>query len=140
MTCYLCITNPETEQQYSNIEGELLGVVFVLKRLNHYTYGLTITVQSDHEPLMSIWKKTIAAASLRHQRLLLRLSKYDIEIEYLQGKGNVIADALSRVYPLPLTQQDCELETIPVQIISNTVPTTATKLQEFWDPGEMTVP
>ena len=73
----------ETEEQYSNIERELLGVVFTLERLNHYTYRLTIIVQSDHEPLMRIWKKTIAAGSARLQRLLLRLSKYDIEIEYL---------------------------------------------------------
>ena len=55
------------------------------------------------------------------------------KIEYLQGKENVIADALSRVHPLLLMQQDYELEAILVHIISNTVPATATKLQEFWD-------
>ena len=130
---YTSQTLTETEQQYSNIERELLSIVFALERLNHYTYGFTITVQSDHEPLMSITKKTIAAASLRLQRLLIRLSKYDIKIEYLQGEENVIADALSRVHPLPLTQQDYELETIPVHIISSTAPATTTKLQEFWD-------
>ena len=123
-----CLT--EKEQQYSNIERELLGVVFALKRLNHYTYRFTTKVQSDHEPLMSISKKTIAAASLRVQRLLLRLSKYDVEIEYLQGKENVIADALSRVNPLPPTQQDYELQIIPVHTVSKTVPATATRLQE----------
>ena len=111
----------------------MLGVVFALERLNHYTYGFTITLQSDHEPLMSIWKKTNAAASLRLQRLLLRLSKYDIDIKYLQGKENVIADVLSRIYPLLPTQQGYELETTLVHIISNTVPATATKLQEFQD-------
>ena len=120
----------ETEKQYSNIERELLGVVFALKRLNHYTYGFTITVQSNHEPLISIWKKTIAAASPRLQRLLLRLSKYNTEIEYLQGKQNVIADALSRVCPLPPMQEDYKLENILIHIISNTVPATAT-IQEF---------
>ena len=41
----------ETEQSYSNIERELLAVVFALKRLNHYTFGRTITVQSDHQPV-----------------------------------------------------------------------------------------
>ena len=38
----------ETEQRYSNIERELLAIVFTLERLNHYTFGRTITVQSDH--------------------------------------------------------------------------------------------
>ena len=41
----------ETEQRYSNIERELLAIVFALERLNHYTFGRTITVQSDHQPL-----------------------------------------------------------------------------------------
>ena len=44
----------ETEQRYSNTERELLAIVFALKRLNHYTFGRTITVQSDHQPLQSI--------------------------------------------------------------------------------------
>ena len=41
----------KTEQRYSNIERELLVIVFALERLNHYTFGRTITVQSDHQPL-----------------------------------------------------------------------------------------
>ena len=38
----------EIEQRYSNIERELLAIVFALKRLNHYTFVRTTTVQSDH--------------------------------------------------------------------------------------------
>ena len=36
----------DTEHRYSNIE--LLGVVFGLKRLYHYTLGKSITVETDH--------------------------------------------------------------------------------------------
>ena len=43
----------KTEQRYSNIERELLAIVFALKRLNHNTFGRTITVQSDHQPQQS---------------------------------------------------------------------------------------
>ena len=68
----------ETEQRYLNIERELLAIVFALKRLNHYTFGRTITVQSDHQPLQGIWKKSIVSASPRLQRLLLRLAHYDL--------------------------------------------------------------
>ena len=57
----------ETEQRYSNIERELLAIVFALERLNHYTFGRTITVQSDHQPLQSILKKSIVSASPRLQ-------------------------------------------------------------------------
>ena len=41
----------EIEQRYLNIERELLALVFAHKRLNHYTFGRPITVQSDHQPL-----------------------------------------------------------------------------------------
>ena len=53
------------EKQYSNIERELLAVVFAMERLHHYVYGYTVTVETDHRPLVSIWHKTIATASPR---------------------------------------------------------------------------
>ena len=83
---YLSRALTETEQRYSNIERELLAIVFTLERLNHYTFGRTITVQSDHQPLQSIWKKSIVSASPRLQRLLLRLAHYDLNIEFLRKR------------------------------------------------------
>ena len=80
---YMSRALTETEQRYSNIERELLAIIFALERLNHYTFGRTITVQSDHQPLQSICKKSIVSASPRLQRLLLRLAHYDINIEFL---------------------------------------------------------
>ena len=71
-TCSLCLQNSDTECRYSNIERGLLGVVFGLERLHHYTFGKPITVETDHQLLTSIWKKTIATSSLRLERLLLR--------------------------------------------------------------------
>ena len=116
----------ETEQRYSNIERELLAIVFALERLNHYTFGRTITVQSDHQPLKSIWKKSIVSASPRLQRLLLlRLAHYDLNIEFLRGKENVIADALSRVCPLQSSDsktKDSNIDIIPVHHITQTAP------------------
>ena len=97
----------DTEQRYSNIGRELLGVVFGLKRPHHYTSGKSITDETDCQPLTSIWKKTIATSSPRLQRLLLRLAQYDVHIEYLRGKENIIADALLRVAPLKPELQDC---------------------------------
>ena len=84
----------------------------------HYTFGRTITVQSDHQPLQSIWKKSIVSASPRLQRLLLKLAHYDINIEFLRGKENVIADALSRVCPLQSSNsktKESNIDIIPVQ-------------------------
>ena len=53
-----------------------------------------------------IWKKQIATASPRLQRLLLRLARYEIQLEYIRGKDNSIADALSIVDLLSTEPQD----------------------------------
>ena len=63
----------------------------------------------------------------RLQRLLLRLAQYDVHIEYLRGKENVIVDVLLRVAPLKPELQDCDtslnnMEKIPVHHITQIVP------------------
>ena len=119
----------ETEQRYSDIERELLAIVFALKRLNHYTFGRTITVQSYHQPLQSIWKRSIVSANPRLQILLLRLARYDINIEFLHGTENVIADALSRV--CPLQSKNSNIDVIPVHNITQSVPVSRARLHEL---------
>ena len=51
---YMSRALTETEWRYSDIERKLLAIVFAFERLNHYTFGRTITVQSNHQPLQSI--------------------------------------------------------------------------------------
>ena len=126
----------DMECRYSNIETELLGVVFGLERLHHYTFGKPITVETDHQPLTCIWKKRITTSSPRLQRLLLRLAQYDVHIEYLQGKENVIADALSRVTPLRPEPQVynmslSNIEKIPVHQLTLITLAGPQKLQEI---------
>ena len=133
---YASRTLTETECRYSNIERELVGVVFGLERLHHYTFGKPITIETDHQPLTNIWKKTIATSSPRLQRLLLRLAQYDRHIEYLTGKENVIADALSRVTYLKSEHIDCSdslsnIEKIPLHQITQTGPASPERLQEL---------
>ena len=124
----------ETEQRYSNIERELLAIVFALEKFNHYTFGRTITVQSGHQPLQSIWKKSIVSASPGLPRLLLRLAHYELNIEFLRGKENVIADALSRVCTLQSTNSkaiDSYIDVIPMHHITQSAPVSRTRLQEL---------
>ena len=84
-----------TERQYAQIEKELLAVVFAFERFHHYTYGRSVTVESDHKPLESISRKPLDSAPRRLQRMLLRLQKYRINIVYKKGREMHIADALS---------------------------------------------
>ena len=119
------------EQRYSNIERELLGVVFALERLHQYVYGYTVVVQTDHLPLVSIWKKTIAASSPRLQRLLLRLSQYDVDVQYLKRKENIIADALSRISPQAVTLEGEREEVIPVHMLTAEIPANPASIECF---------
>ena len=85
------------EANYSNIERELLAVLFACEKLHTYTFGRKTTVHTDHKPLQNILLKPISLAPARLQRMLLRLSKYDIQVVYVGSKSVLLADTLSRL-------------------------------------------
>ena len=41
-----------TEPNYSNIEHEMLGVVFSMLHFKHFTYGRQVHIITDHKPLI----------------------------------------------------------------------------------------
>ncbi|PFX28561.1 Retrovirus-related Pol polyprotein [Stylophora pistillata] len=126
---YVSRTLTPAEERYFNIEREFLGMVFAVESLHNYVYGEPVRVQTDHKPLEMIWNKSIATASPRLKRLLLRLARYEIQIEYICGKDNSIADALSRVDPLSPRPMDSEqMDVIPVHHITSNVPATDNRL------------
>lgn len=96
----------ETESRYANIERELLACVFGAERFHTYLFGKHFTIQSDHRPLDMISKKNLTAAPARLQRMLLRLQKYDYEIQYKPGSEVILADSLSR---LPKKMKEAEI-------------------------------
>lgn len=85
-----------TERHYSICELELLAVVFACTKFRTYLIGHhRVVVRSDHKAL-SFFK----SCKLSHGRLLrwsLVLQEYCLEIEYVPGKMNVVADVLSRM-------------------------------------------
>lgn len=88
-----------SKRNFSQIEKELLSVVWSTRKFHYYIYGQKCTILNDHKPLESLLKKSIhEIPSPRLQRLKLKLLKYDIEFKYLQGKLMFIADLLSRSY------------------------------------------
>ena len=62
---YASKTLMTTESNYSNIEREMLGVVFSVLHFKYFTYGHQVTVIMDHKPLITLFKKNIAASSPR---------------------------------------------------------------------------
>ena len=53
------------EANYSNIERELLAVLFAVEKLHTYTFGREITIHTDHQPLEAIFKRPVSLAPAR---------------------------------------------------------------------------
>ena len=83
---------------YAQIEREMAAIVFAVSRFHTYIYARpdVTLITTDHRPLISIFKKSLASAPRRLQRMLLQLQKYNIQLEYVPGSQLVVADTLSR--------------------------------------------
>ena len=91
----------DAEGRYSNIEREMLGILYGLEKFHHYVFGRPVKVQTDHKPLVAIMAKSLAAAPPRLARMMLRIQHYNVTLEYVPGKQIPLADALSRISPQP---------------------------------------
>ncbi len=69
-----------------------------MKYFRPYLYGRAFDLETDHQALKWIHTKYIGKdLNPRLQRWILSLGEYNINIDYLKGKDNKIADFLSRI-------------------------------------------
>ena len=87
-----------SEQNYTQIEKELMAIVFACEKFHQYVYGQPVKVVTDHKPLEAPTKKNLNQVSPRLQRMLLRLQRYSLDITYRPGPNIPVPDALSRAY------------------------------------------
>jgi len=84
----------DTQRRYPVTEQEILAITETLKYFKHMLFGHKITVQTDHKNLTH-QLSTHSSDRVLRQRLLLE--EYGVELEYIEGEKNVVADALSRL-------------------------------------------
>ncbi|GFU75032.1 transposon Tf2-6 polyprotein [Trichonephila clavipes] len=80
-----------------------------------YIDAASITVVSDHQPLR--WLMKLKSPTGRLARWALQLQSFDLNMEYIPGKSNVVADMLSR----PACHEEnelCEVCTVAIDVPS----------------------
>jgi len=101
----------ETEKLYAQVEKELLALVFAAEKFAKYIWGMpNVLFHTDHQPLVSIFKKPMHSISNnRIKKLRLKMMEFNPVVEYLPGKHMHIADLLSRQFLDDLVHDDPEM-------------------------------
>jgi hypothetical protein len=94
VVCYESRKLKDHERNYTTHELELAVIVHALKMWRHYLIGKKFEPRIDHCGLKHLFGQPTLNA--RQTRWLEFLSEYDFEIKHIKGKGNQVADTLSR--------------------------------------------
>ena len=94
--CYYSKKFNKHQRNYSTVEKECLSLILALQHFEVYLASSVapIVIFTDHNPLTFIHKM-----KNKNQRLLrwsLMLQEHNLDIRHIQGKDNIIPDALSR--------------------------------------------
>jgi len=76
--------------------NELVAVHFAIKSFRQYLLGRKFTIRTDYKPLEELLKKDLTLEKPRWNTRMLDIAEFDFEVEHIEGKHNVVADALSR--------------------------------------------
>ena len=84
------------QRDYSTFKRECLAVVFALEHFKVYLLARPFRLRTDHRALQWLFSKE-PKASAKISGWLATLMEYPMQIEYVCGCGNAIADALFRL-------------------------------------------
>jgi hypothetical protein len=93
------------EENYATHDLELLSIVYALILWRHYFIGQKFKLKTDHCGLKHIF--TQSDLNARQRRWSKFLSEYYLEITYIKGTMNIVADALR--------QRPCIFSVVPLQ-------------------------
>ena len=82
------------ERLYSIYDKEILAIMHALAKYRQYLVGSRFRVRSDHNSLRYFLEQK--QLQERQQKWISKIQAYDFDIEYVKGRNNVVADALSR--------------------------------------------
>ena len=100
--------NP-TEARYAICELECLAVVWAIRKCKHYLSGMPeFRVLTDHSSLIKTFSKDLCdVENTRQLRFREKVLQFNFKMEWVDGKRNQMADALSR-HPIFPAEDDPE--------------------------------
>ena len=75
-------------------DKEMLAILHALTKFRQYLVGVRFKVKTDHNSLKYFLEQK--ELNKRQQKWVSKIQAYGLEIEYVKGKSNVVANALSR--------------------------------------------
>ena len=84
------------QQLWPPYDRELLAAWKGIRHFKEMLEGRAFTLYTDHESLVPSIEKKSDPQTARQQYQLAGIAEYTTDIRYIQGKSNVVADALSR--------------------------------------------
>jgi cleavage and polyadenylation specificity factor subunit 1 len=83
------------QMRYSRFDKELLAVYLGIEKCRPYLESKAFVIYTDHKPLLAGFTAR-ADRSYRQARQLAYISEFCTNLQHVNGKNNVVADALSR--------------------------------------------
>jgi hypothetical protein len=90
-----------TESRYSTFDCELLAAFAAIRHFCHFFKGWSFQLWTDHKPLVTALSHVSDPILPRQQRHLAFISEFNVQMLYLPGLKNIVADFLSRPSPPP---------------------------------------
>ena len=104
------------EHRYSATELEALALTETIRHFSYHPYGRHFKAYTDHKPLEQLTTST--RLNPRLERLAFKLQEWMVDIVYLPGEEDTLADALSREERQTDTQEE-RLQTATAENVSN---------------------
>ena len=125
----------DAEKRYAVIEKEALAGVWACEKFSEYVVGMNFILETDHKPLQALFNTIeLSKTPPRIQRFRLRLMRFSVTVQYVPGKHQLTADALSRAPTESPGDRDEqfveELENFATQAVF-TLPATTQRLSQI---------
>jgi cleavage and polyadenylation specificity factor subunit 1 len=93
--CFISKKLSPAQSRYSTFDKELLAIYLGIEKCRPYLEGKPFVIYTDHKPLLAGFSAR-ADRSDRQARQLSYISEFSTDLKHIEGKHNVVADALSR--------------------------------------------